>query len=79
MIIIYVRKNDIAILEGTYNCVEDELKKELVPYNIKIAPAEVLSLIHISWRSHRGSISLVTTNCEKSAEPIVVKLSLIHI
>ena len=23
-------------------------------------------------RSHRGSISLVTTNCEKSAEPIVV-------
>ena len=34
-----VRKNDIAILEGTYNCIEDELKKELVPYNIKIAPA----------------------------------------
>ena len=38
-----VRKNDIAILEGTYNCIEDELKKELVPYNIKIAPAEVWS------------------------------------
>ena len=38
-----MRKNDIAILEGTYNCIEDELKKELVPYNIKIAPAEVWS------------------------------------
>lgn len=40
-----VRKNDIAILEGTYNCIEDELKKELVPYNIKIAPAEVWILL----------------------------------
>lgn len=36
-------------------------EKELAPY---------------AGRSHRGSISLVTTNCEKSAEPIVVGKSL---
>lgn len=45
-----VRKNDIAILEGTYNCIEDELKKELVPYNIKIAPAEVWSPFFFRWQ-----------------------------
>lgn len=45
-----VRKNDIAILEGTYNCIEDELKKELVPYNIKIEPAEVWSPFFFRWQ-----------------------------
>ena len=30
-----VRKNDIALLEGTYNCMEDELKKELERLNRK--------------------------------------------
>ena len=45
-----MRKNDIAILEGTYNCIEDELKKELVPYNIKIEPAEVWSPFFFRWQ-----------------------------
>lgn len=45
-----VRKNDIAILEGTYNCIEDELKKELMPYNIKIEPAEVWSPFFFRWQ-----------------------------
>lgn len=45
-----MRKNDIAILEGTYNCIEDELKKELVPYNIKIEPAEAWSPFFFRWQ-----------------------------
>ncbi len=45
-----VRKNDIALLEGTYNCLEDELKKELVPYNIQTEPVMVWSMFFIRWQ-----------------------------
>ena len=37
---------------------------------------EEKELASYAGRSHRGSISLVITNCEKSAEPIVAKKSL---
>lgn len=45
-----VRNNDIAMLEGTYNCLEDELKEELVPYNIQTKPAMVWSPFFIRWQ-----------------------------
>lgn len=43
-------RGSLAILEGTYNCIEDELKKELVPYNMKIEPAEVWSPFFFRWQ-----------------------------
>ena len=45
-----VRRNDIAMLEGTYNCLTDELKKELVPYNIQTEPSMIWSSFFIRWQ-----------------------------
>ncbi len=45
-----VRTNDIAMLEGTYNCLTDELKKELAPYNIQTEPSMIWSPFFIRWQ-----------------------------
>ena len=45
-----VRTNDIAMLEGTYNCLTDELKKELEPYNIQTEPPMIWSPFFIRWQ-----------------------------
>lgn len=45
-----VRKNDIAMFEGTYNCLPDELRKELVPFNIQSVPSIIWSSFFIRWQ-----------------------------
>lgn len=45
-----VRTNDIAMLEGTYNCLTDELKKELAPYNIQTEPSMIWSPFFFRWQ-----------------------------
>ncbi len=45
-----VRKNDIAMLEGTYNCLTDGLKMELVSYNIQTEPSVIWSPFFFQWQ-----------------------------
>lgn len=45
-----VRTNDIAMLEGTYNCLIDELKMELRSYNVNIEPSIIWSPFFFRWQ-----------------------------
>lgn len=45
-----IRKGDIAMFEGTYNCLPEKLKKELVPYNIQVKPPFIWSNFFIRWQ-----------------------------
>ena len=45
-----IRKNDIAMLEGTYNCLPEKLKKELVPFNIQVEPPFIWSEFFFRWQ-----------------------------
>jgi hypothetical protein len=45
-----IRKNDIAIFEGTYNCLFEELKKELIPFNIQHEPQMIWSPFFVRWQ-----------------------------
>lgn len=45
-----IRKNDIAMLEGTYNCLPDDLKTELLSFNIKENPQMVWSPFFWRWQ-----------------------------
>ena len=45
-----IRKNDIAMFEGTYNCLNDDLKKALIPFNIKEKPQTVWSFFFWYWQ-----------------------------
>ena len=44
-----IRKNDIALFEGTYNCLCEELKKELIQFNIQDKPQMIWSNFFILW------------------------------
>ena len=45
-----IRKNDIALFEGTYNCLCEELKKELIQFNIQDKPQLIWSNFFILWQ-----------------------------
>lgn len=45
-----IRKNDIAMLEGTYNCLSEKLKKELIPFNIQVEPQMIWSPFFWKWQ-----------------------------
>lgn len=45
-----IRKNDIALFEGTYNCLCEELKKELIQFNIQDKPQMIWSNFFILWQ-----------------------------
>ena len=53
--------------------------KDVLPFlkekelEFKVHCGRAVSYTHLDVYKRQGSISLVTTNCEKSAEPIVVK------
>lgn len=45
-----IRKNDIALFEGTYNCLCEELKKKLIQFNIQDKPQMIWSNFFILWQ-----------------------------
>jgi hypothetical protein len=45
-----IRKNDIAMLEGTYNCFPNGLKTALLQYNIKEKPQMIWSAFFWRWQ-----------------------------
>lgn len=45
-----IRKTDVAMLEGTYNCLPDKLKKELIPFNIQVKPPFIWSAFFFRWQ-----------------------------
>lgn len=45
-----IREEDIAILEGTYNCMLSEVKAKLIEYNIVEKPSIIWSRFFIQWQ-----------------------------
>ena len=45
-----VKNDEITMLEGTYNCLTDKLKMELVPYNIQVEPLTIWSSFFFRWQ-----------------------------
>lgn len=48
--IIDIRADDIALLEGTYNCLPENVKRELIAYNITERPNIVWSRFFFQWQ-----------------------------
>lgn len=45
-----IRQEEIAILEGTYNCMPSEAKKELIEYNVTQKPRMIWSKFFFQWQ-----------------------------
>lgn len=48
--IIDIRNEDIALFEGTYNCLPDNVKRKLIDYNIIQKPTLVWSSFFFQWQ-----------------------------
>ena len=45
-----IQENKVVIFEGTYNCMNEDLKQNLVQYNIQTKPEFLLSRFFIEWQ-----------------------------
>ena len=45
-----IRNNEIAMLEGTYNCLPSPLKEIIIPYNLKSVPKTIWSPFFLKWQ-----------------------------
>lgn len=45
-----IHKTNVVMLEGTYNSLQDELKKELIKYNLHTCPEKIWSHTFFMWQ-----------------------------